>query len=126
MNPLELSALRIFATVAELASFTQAADRLGITKAKASGAVARLERVVGTQLLRRTTRTVRLTPDGEQFLERSLALLADADEMQSLFQSTPSLLRGRLRVDLPVALARTVLIPRLLSSWRPTRCWRSS
>ena len=111
--PMEIETLRIFTKVAELTSFTRAADQLGIAKARASGAVSELERELGTRLLHRTTRTVRLTPDGEQFLERCAALLADADEMQTLFQSTPSALRGRVRLDLPIHMARNTVIPRL-------------
>jgi DNA-binding transcriptional LysR family regulator len=110
---MELGALRTFVTVAELASFTRAAERLGMPKARVSTTVQQLEVELGTRLLHRTTRTVRLTPDGEQLRERALLLLADADELQSLFHQAPSTLRGRLRVDMPIALAREVVIPRL-------------
>lgn len=110
---MELGALRTFVTVAELASFTRAAERLGMPKARVSTTVQQLEAELGTRLLHRTTRTVRLTPDGEQLRERALLLLADAEELQSLFHQAPSTLRGRLRVDMPIALAREVVIPRL-------------
>jgi DNA-binding transcriptional LysR family regulator len=110
---MELGALRTFVKVAELASFTRAAEQLGMPKARVSTTVQQLEAELGTRLLHRTTRTVRLTPDGEQLRERCLLLLADADELQALFQQAPSALRGRLRVDLPIGLARTALIPRL-------------
>ena len=75
---MELGALRTFVTVAELANFTRAAERLGMPKARVSTTVQQLEAELGTRLLHRTTRTVRLTPDGEQFRERALSLLADA------------------------------------------------
>lgn len=110
---MELDALRIFVKVAELASFTRAAGQLGLTKARVSTGVQQLETQFGTRLLHRTTRTVRLTPDGEQCFERCRELLADADELQSMFQSSPAALRGRLRVDLPNAIARGFVIPRL-------------
>lgn len=110
---MELDTLRIFVKVAELASFTQAADQLGLPKAKVSTRVQQLESQLGTRLLQRTTRTVRLTPDGEALMERAQALLAEADEMQAMFQQSPSALRGRLRVDLPIMLARQLVIPRL-------------
>lgn len=110
---MELDALRTFAKVAELASFTRAAEQLGLQKGRVSTIVSQLEAQLGTRLLQRTTRTVRLTPDGEQFFERCQTLLADADDLQSLFQQTPSALRGRLRIDLPIGLARRVIIPRL-------------
>jgi DNA-binding transcriptional LysR family regulator len=110
---MQLDDLRIFARVAELASFTQAADQLGLAKGRVSAAVQQLEAHVGTRLLQRTTRRVRLTADGEQFLERCKELLADADALQAMFQPASSGLRGRLRVDLPYALTRDLVIPRL-------------
>ena len=110
---MELGALRTFVTVAELASFTRAAEQLGMPKARVSTTVQQLEADLGTRLLHRTTRTVRLTPDGEQFRERALLLLADADDLRALFHRAPDALRGRLRVDMPIGLARMVVIPRL-------------
>jgi DNA-binding transcriptional LysR family regulator len=112
-SPMDLHALRIFAKVAELASFTRAAEQLGMPKARVSTTVQQLEAQLGARLLHRTTRTVRLTQDGAQFLERSKELLADAEELQAMFQQAPSALRGRLRVDMPTGMARHVVIPRL-------------
>lgn len=110
---MDLETLSLFVKVAELASFTRAAEQLGIAKARASSGVSQLERQLGTRLLHRTTRTVRMTPDGEQFLERCKALLADADEVRTLFQNLPSALRGRVRLDLPIYMARNIVIPQL-------------
>jgi len=75
-----LEAIHIFIRVAELASFTQAADSLGLPKASISGAVKQLENLVGAQLLHRTTRRVQLTQDGHSFYQRSKDLLADVDD----------------------------------------------
>ena len=110
---MQLDDLRIFSRVAELASFSQAADQLGITKGRVSTVVQQLEADVGARLLQRTTRSVRLTPDGEQFLERCRELLADAEQLQAMFQPLASGLRGRVRVDTPTILARDIIIPRL-------------
>ncbi|MBO9646179.1 MAG: LysR family transcriptional regulator [Pseudacidovorax sp.] len=110
---MHLEDLRIFVRVAELASFTQAADQLGLMKGRVSASVQQLEAQVGTRLLQRTTRRVRLTSDGEQFLDRARQLLADAEQLQSMFQPAASGLRGRLRIDLPNTLARELVIPRL-------------
>lgn len=78
---MDLEALRIFVKVAELASFTRAAEQLGEPKARVSQLVQRLEAQVGARLLHRTTRTVRTTPDGEQFLARAKALVGEVDEL---------------------------------------------
>ncbi len=109
---MQLDALRIFVKVAELGSFTRAAQHLGLSKARASIRVSEIESELGARLLQRTTRAVRLTPDGEQFLARARRLVLDAEELGSMFQA-PSTLRGRVRLDLPVNFARNVFIPRL-------------
>ena len=109
---MELTALRIFTRVAELGSFTQAANQLGLTKGQVSTAVRRLETELGTRLLQRTTRSVRLTPDGDQFIERCKDVVADVDQLQGMFQPSVNL-RGRIRVNLPNALARDLLLGRM-------------
>lgn len=111
MNRLE--AMQIFVRVAELASFTQAADTLGLPKASISTAVKQLESLLGARLLHRTTRKVQLTQDGLAFYERSKDLLADMDELQSMFQHGEAALSGRLRVDMSSGVARNIVIPQL-------------
>jgi DNA-binding transcriptional LysR family regulator len=108
-----LDAMQAFVRVAEMASFTRAADSLGLPKASVSTAVQQLEAWVGTQLLHRTTRRVQLTQDGRAFYERCQDLLADMDEVQHLFVRTPQALRGRLRVDMPARFARHFVLPQL-------------
>ena len=110
---MDLNELRIFARVATLSSFTQAAEQLGLTKSRVSAAVQRLEAQLGARLLQRSTRQVRLTSDGAQFLARCEELLHDAEQLQGMFQPAASGLRGRLRIDLPNAIARDLIIPRL-------------
>jgi len=79
MGP-ELRHLRYFVAVAEELSFTRAARRLHIAQPSLSAQIQELERQVGCQLLRRSTRHVVLTPAGETLLERARAVLAAADE----------------------------------------------
>jgi DNA-binding transcriptional LysR family regulator len=111
MNRIE--AMHIFARVAELTSFTKAADNLGLPKASVSTAVQQLEGQLGTQLLHRTTRKVQMTQDGQRFYERCKTLLADLDELGAMFQHAPQSLQGRLRVDMNSRIARHQVIPRL-------------
>lgn len=108
-----LDAMRVFARVAELSSFTLAAESLGQPKASVSLAVQRLENELGTRLLHRTTRRVQLTQDGQVFHERCKDLLDDLDELQSMFRDDFRALQGRLRVDMPVGVARDVVLPHL-------------
>jgi DNA-binding transcriptional LysR family regulator len=104
-----MEAMHIFVRVAELASFTRAADSLGLPKASASIAVQQLEAQLGTQLLHRTTRRVQLTQDGQRFYERCKDVLADLDELNSMFQQAPQALSGRLRVDMNSGIAKHVI-----------------
>jgi len=108
-----LDTLQVFVKVAELSSFTQAALSLGVPKASVSTAVQRLETALGTRLFHRTTRRVQLTQDGQACLERCLDLLADLNDMQTMFQPAASGLTGRLRVDIPLRLARDLVTPAL-------------
>lgn len=111
MNQLE--AMRIYVRVAEVASFTQAGEDLGLPKASVSTAVQRLENLLGTRLLHRTTRRVQMTQDGQVFYERCREVLADMDEIQGLFRAEPASLRGRLRIDMPLIMARDIVLPAL-------------
>ena len=109
---MDLESVRVFLKVAEVLSFTRAARQLGWSKARASIRIQELEAQLGCRLLHRSTRAVRLTTDGEQFLLRARRLLSDADELATMFSSKSSL-RGRVRLDLPIQFARDVIIPRL-------------
>lgn len=108
-----LDAMRIFVRVAELTSFTQTAQALGLPKASVSTAVQNLEAELGTRLLQRTTRRVSLTPDGQVFYERCREILADMEDLTGLFRSDPAALQGQVRVDLPLGIARNVVLPQL-------------
>lgn len=111
MNQLE--AMKVFMQVADLGGFTTAATNLGLPKASVSTAVQQLEELIGTRLLQRTTRRVQLTQDGQVFYERSKDLLADMENLQGLFRQEATQLRGRLRVDMALPIARHVVIPNL-------------
>ena len=112
--------MHIFVRVAELASFTQAAEALGIPKASASTAVQQLETQLGTRLLHRSTRRVQLTQDGQAYYERCKDLLADVDELQSMFQHPDGAgLKGRVRIDMSTGMARNVVVPRLPEQLAP-------
>jgi DNA-binding transcriptional LysR family regulator len=84
-----------------------------LAKASVSTAVQQLETQLGTRLLHRTTRRVSLSQDGRVLYERAQDLIHDLDELTTLFQAEGAALRGRLRVDMPVAVARDVVIPAL-------------
>ncbi|MCD2486675.1 LysR family transcriptional regulator, partial [Staphylococcus aureus] len=70
-----LDDLNLFVAVAEAASFTAAAGRLGMPKSSVSRAVTRLEAALGNRLFERSTRHLRLTEAGEQLWAQSAPLL---------------------------------------------------
>ncbi|MDO9437846.1 LysR family transcriptional regulator [Hydrogenophaga sp.] len=103
--------MQVFVRIAERGSFTQAADDLQLPRATVSNLIQRLEARVGVRLLERTTRTVRLTPDGEAYRQRCTRLLADLEEADGLFHDTAP--QGLLRVNLQGTLARNFVVPAL-------------
>lgn len=104
---------RIFARVVECASFTRAADTLGVPRSSVSAAVIDLEARVGARLLHRTTRKVAPTQDGAAFYERCLRLIADVEETENLFRQMSAQPHGKLRVDVPGRIGRLVVAPAL-------------
>ena len=103
--------MQVFVRIAERGSFTQAADDLQLPRATVSNLIQRLEARLGVRLLERTTRTVRLTPDGEAYRRRCTGLLADLEEADGLFRETDP--KGLLRVNLQGTLARNFVVPAL-------------
>jgi DNA-binding transcriptional LysR family regulator len=88
MTPLDISTVQAFLLVAELQSFTRAAEALGTTQAAVSMKLQRLEAVVGKRLVERSPRAVRLTDDGGAFLDNARALMAAHDRALSGLQPT--------------------------------------
>ncbi len=106
---IEANDLLLFARVAELGGFSQAARRLGLPKSTVSRRIAALEARFGERLLWRTTRRQSLTELGRQLLDhaRQVALELDAvAELRERRQAAPS---GRLRVSMPSDFANLLL-----------------
>lgn len=108
-----LVAMQTFVRVAELGSFTKAAEGLKLPNATVSMRVAQLEEHLRVKLLSRTTRRVSLTEDGAAYLERVQRLLNELAETESQLAGAAQSPRGRLRVDVPAAAGRHVLAPAL-------------
>ncbi|HET9956529.1 MAG TPA: LysR family transcriptional regulator [Polyangiaceae bacterium] len=108
-----LQAMSLFVRVVELGSFTEAARALSLSRARASEAISGLEAALGARLLHRTTRRLSLTDDGRSYYERARRILSEVEEAELELKTTRSRARGQLRVDVPVALARLFLVPRL-------------
>jgi LysR family transcriptional regulator, transcription activator of glutamate synthase operon len=95
---MELRQLRYLDAVAGRRSFTQAALDLHIAQSALSQQVARLERELGVELLRRTTRRVEVTEAGELVLARARRALAEVDGVRADLDALQGLVRGTLRL----------------------------
>jgi DNA-binding transcriptional LysR family regulator len=100
-----LTDIAIFVKVVELASFTAAAEALGMSQPVVSKAVTRLEEKLGARLLNRTTRRLSLTEAGSELYGRSVRALAEIENAElevARFQTEP---RGLLRVSAPMSFS---------------------
>ncbi len=109
----KIAAIKTFVRVAELESFSQAAESLNLAKASVTITIQALETLLGTKLLERTTRSVQLTSEGKTFLERSKDILSDLEDMETMFASDGAQITGKIRVDMTGPMARNTVIPRL-------------
>jgi LysR family transcriptional regulator for bpeEF and oprC len=100
-----------FTRVVELASFTKAALSLNLPKTTVSAQVVALEKRLAVKLLNRTTRHVSVTTDGAAYYERAIRLLNELDETEASVKQFTTKPKGRLRIDLPAALGRRVVLP---------------
>src|ERR1700736_1764435 len=109
----KLQAMEVFVRVVETGGITRAADSLGLPKATATTLIQKLEAVLGVRLLNRTTRRVSVTPDGASYYERCISILSQVRETEESLAKQHATPRGRLRVDVPTLMARSVFVPAL-------------
>lgn len=114
---MDLRQLEYFVTVAEERSFTRAASALHVVQSTVSAGVQALERDVGATLIVRTTRTLHLSPAGEELLRRGRELLAAERAALAAVRSSDGIIGGRLRLGAPAAELPFDL-PELLGRYR--------
>lgn len=100
-----------FTSVAEQASFSGAAKRLGLSTSAVSREIARLEDRLQTRLLHRTTRRVELTDAGREFLARCRRLIDERDEALAAIQPDDHAPRGLLRMTCSVSYGERFIAP---------------
>ena len=108
-----LDTMKAFVTVAELGSFTQAADKLDLSNQLVSKYVSKLEEQLGVRLFNRTTRRVHLTQEGEQCLEHAKHILESVHDMENYFGELQSAAKGVIQVSAPVSFSTLHLAPLL-------------
>ncbi len=104
--------MRTFITVADAASFSRAAARLELPQSTVSRQVGALERHLGAALLKRTTRSIALTSEGQAYYEAALRALAAIDEAEASV-GLHGALGGQVRLTAPLTLAQSRLISML-------------
>jgi len=110
----KVKAMQTFVRIVEAHSFTRAAESLNLPRASLTATMQNLERHLGAQLLQRTTRRLSLTPDGERYYQQCTAILGAIASAEAEFNGDDAAtLRGRLRIELPGALGRTIVLPRI-------------
>ncbi len=103
-----LESLRVFCAVAELKSFTGAAERLGLSPAMASKHVMHLEGRLATRLLNRTSRHVSLTESGTLYFEQARQMLDGLSEVEAALSNAAVVPRGTLKISAPVWMANPI------------------
>lgn len=101
--------MKTFVTVADLQSFSRAADILGLTQSSVSRQISALERHLGVAVLKRTTRSIALTAEGTMFYEAAQKALAAIEEAE-VSVGRPEALSGVVRLTAPLTLAQSRLI----------------
>jgi len=107
----DFDAWAIFATVADEGSFARAAERLGLSQATVSKAIARLEERTGITLLHRTSRQMSLTNTGQAVLERAQSLLEQGKEIEAEILEQSEQLSGVIRMSSPMSFGISTLAP---------------
>lgn len=110
LSPL-VADLHLLTVLAATRSFTEAARRLGVSKASASMRISELERSAGVSLVRRTTRSVGLTEAGQQLVNEMQPAFNRINESYTAVKDLVGTPRGLIRVTAPVALGRQHLAP---------------
>jgi DNA-binding transcriptional LysR family regulator len=115
-----LNEIFIFMAVVDEGSFIAAGLAMGLSRSAAGKAVNRLEDRLGVRLLNRTTRALSITDEGRVFYDRGLQILAAVDDAEASVAGHPGTPRGFLRLTVPDAFGRLVILPLLekyLRAW---------
>lgn len=113
---MNLNDLSLFIRVVETGSFTAAAESLNVQKSTISRRIAQLEDTLGIRLIQRTTRKLKLTPEGEELFSRAQPLVDDLEAVQDDISASRTELRGRLRLTMPTEIG-VFMMNRVITSF---------
>jgi len=109
--------IKAFIAIAQARSMTAASIAVGIGQTTLSRQLSELEQHLGCRLFQRSTRSIRLTEQGESFLKYALQLADLTEQAEAAMQQRSADLRGRLRVACSIGFGRRLLIP-TLAEWQ--------
>ncbi|MGI6852113.1 LysR family transcriptional regulator [Mesorhizobium sp. 1B3] len=115
--PMNLSILEAIVAVAETGSFSQAAEKLGVSQSAISARIRSAEEVLGVELFTRTTRRVVITSHGERLRSRAENALADLNAVFDEFRDEEKLIRGRVRVGATPTVS-AIMLPEIVRGFR--------
>ena len=114
---MNLKSLRYFSTVAELSSFTRAAEILGVAQSAVSLSIKKLEDNLGLQLFDRQDRTIRLTDEGKRLLHHAALIQQAVADAEREMDDLKGLERGSVRVGIP-GMMGSYFFPPILMAFR--------
>ncbi|WP_374564112.1 LysR family transcriptional regulator [Ideonella sp.] len=115
-----LNDILVFMAVVDRGSFVAGGQAMGLTRSAAGKAISRLEERLGSRLLNRTTRALSMTGEGRTLYEHGLRILEAVDAAEESVAGPGGVPRGVLRITLPDAFGRHVVLPVLkkyLDAW---------
>lgn len=101
----------IFVAVVQQGGFSHAAKHLGLSNGLISRRITQLEEKLGVTLIKRTTRQLHLTPEGELFWEHAQRIQQELDSALTLIQSLSQKPTGHIRISAPIYFGRRYLMP---------------
>jgi len=109
----KLRCMEVFVTVVESGNFTLAGSKLGITTVRVGRQIRELEALLGTLLLKRSTRTQSLTEAGALYYRNAKTILDDVLRAQEAVQDLGGQPAGKLRISAPVSMGSCLIAPAL-------------
>ena len=109
----QFAAMRSFVKVVEVGGFSEASRQLNLAVSSVTRQINGLEKLLNTQLLNRSTRSITLTPQGRQYYEKTVRILQDVAEANACVMEGEDVPRGVLRVSMPVTFGQRHVAPLL-------------
>jgi DNA-binding transcriptional LysR family regulator len=106
-----LEEMNCFVRVVEAGTITAAAEQMTMAKSAVSKSLTQLEKRLGITLIKRTTRSMKLTEAGRDYYRQCVRLLTDLDDVESTLRRDQTDLRGHIRLSVPISYGLLKLSP---------------